>query len=224
MRPPGRDGQGEDRRGRVPALELIGRYSTREVTELRFPVGVQETLDGQLDGLGERIERLPDRVLVYSDDGEAVAAAAHAARPAARDGPRPHAARWRTCSCASPAGASWTDGRRAAGQASSPGPPPTGDAVPRRRALDGARAAYEHQLLLYLRTWRGSIFGNFAQPVLFLLAMGVGLGSFVDRAGSGVMGGVPYLQFLAPALLASSVMQGSRVRGDVPGAGGLSTG
>src|SRR6476659_6883582 len=57
--------------------ELIERYSTREVTELRFPAGVQETLDGQLDGLGERIERLPDRVLVYSDDGEAAAAAAH---------------------------------------------------------------------------------------------------------------------------------------------------
>lgn len=85
----------------------------------------------------------------------------------------------------------------------------TGPDVPRRHALDGARAAYEHQLLLYRRTWRGSIFGNFAQPVLFLLAMGVGLGSFVDRAGSSAMGGVPYLQFLAPALLASTVMQGS---------------
>jgi lipooligosaccharide transport system ATP-binding protein len=58
-------------------LQLIERYSTKEVTELRFPVGVQETLDGQLEGLGERIERLPDRVLVYSDDGEAAAAAAH---------------------------------------------------------------------------------------------------------------------------------------------------
>jgi lipooligosaccharide transport system ATP-binding protein len=58
--------------------ELIERYSTREVTELRFPVGVQETLDGQLDGLGDRVERLPDRVLVYSDDGEAAVAAAHA--------------------------------------------------------------------------------------------------------------------------------------------------
>ena len=58
-------------------LQLIERYSTREVTELRFPVGVQETLDGQLEGLGDRIERLPDRVLVYSDDGEAAAAAAH---------------------------------------------------------------------------------------------------------------------------------------------------
>ena len=57
---------------------LIERYSTREVTELRFPDGVQETLDGQLDGLAERIERLPDRVLLYADDGEAAVAAAHA--------------------------------------------------------------------------------------------------------------------------------------------------
>jgi lipooligosaccharide transport system ATP-binding protein len=57
---------------------LIEQYSTREVTELRFPVGVQETLDGQLDGLAERIERLPDRVLLYADDGEATVAAAHA--------------------------------------------------------------------------------------------------------------------------------------------------
>ncbi len=39
--------------------QLIERYSTKEVTELRFPVGVQETLDGQLDGIGDRIERLP---------------------------------------------------------------------------------------------------------------------------------------------------------------------
>jgi lipooligosaccharide transport system ATP-binding protein len=58
--------------------DLIARYSTREVTELRFAPGVQETLDGQLDGLAERIERLPDRVLLYADDGEAAVAAAHA--------------------------------------------------------------------------------------------------------------------------------------------------
>jgi lipooligosaccharide transport system ATP-binding protein len=62
--------------------ELIERYSTREVLELRFPVGVQETLDGQLDGLidgtnARRLERLPDRVLVYAEDGEAASVAAH---------------------------------------------------------------------------------------------------------------------------------------------------
>jgi lipooligosaccharide transport system permease protein len=76
-------------------------------------------------------------------------------------------------------------------------------------------------VLLYRRTWRGSIFGSFAQPVLFLVAMGVGLGSFVDRAGGDALGGVPYLQFLAPALLASTVMQGSAFEATFPVLGGF---
>ncbi len=57
--------------------QLIERHTSREVLEMRFPVGVQESLDGQLDGLGDRVERLPDRVLVYADDGEAAAEQAH---------------------------------------------------------------------------------------------------------------------------------------------------
>jgi lipooligosaccharide transport system ATP-binding protein len=57
--------------------QLIDRYSTKEVTELRFPPGIQDSLDGQLDGLADRIEKLADRVLLYADDGEAVAVAAH---------------------------------------------------------------------------------------------------------------------------------------------------
>jgi len=51
--------------------ELIERYSTREVTEMRFAPDVEDRLDHQLDDLAERVERLPDRVLLYSDDGEA---------------------------------------------------------------------------------------------------------------------------------------------------------
>jgi lipooligosaccharide transport system ATP-binding protein len=58
-------------------LELIEQYSTREVLELRFPVGVQDSLDGQLDGLADRVEHLPDRVLLYTDDGDAAASEAH---------------------------------------------------------------------------------------------------------------------------------------------------
>jgi len=57
---------------------LIEQYSTKEVLELRFPIGVQETLGSELDGLAERAEWLPDRVLLYADDGEAAAAVAHA--------------------------------------------------------------------------------------------------------------------------------------------------
>jgi lipooligosaccharide transport system ATP-binding protein len=56
---------------------LIEQYSTREVTELRFAPDVAETLDGQLDGIGDRIEHLADRVLLYADDGEAAVVAVH---------------------------------------------------------------------------------------------------------------------------------------------------
>jgi lipooligosaccharide transport system ATP-binding protein len=56
---------------------LIEQYSTREVTELRFEPGVAETLDGKLDGIAERIEHLADRVLLYTDDGEAAVSAVH---------------------------------------------------------------------------------------------------------------------------------------------------
>jgi lipooligosaccharide transport system ATP-binding protein len=102
--------------------QLIERYSTREVTELRFPSGVQDELisadglsasglagardalvaadgprapglalaqaghrpgapepaDHLLAGLADRVEWLPDRVLLYADDGEAAAEAVHA--------------------------------------------------------------------------------------------------------------------------------------------------
>jgi lipooligosaccharide transport system ATP-binding protein len=61
--------------------QLIERYSTREVTELRFDPETHDRLDGELAtalrGLAERIETLPDRVLLYTDDGEAAVAAAH---------------------------------------------------------------------------------------------------------------------------------------------------
>jgi lipooligosaccharide transport system ATP-binding protein len=56
---------------------LIERYSTREVVELRFGV---EALDGyasKLDGIGARIEVLPDRILLYADDGDAAVPAVH---------------------------------------------------------------------------------------------------------------------------------------------------
>jgi lipooligosaccharide transport system ATP-binding protein len=50
--------------------ELIERYSTREVVELRFPVGLQESVLPRLEGIAVRLEPLPDRVLLYTDDAE----------------------------------------------------------------------------------------------------------------------------------------------------------
>jgi lipooligosaccharide transport system ATP-binding protein len=55
---------------------LIDQYSTREVLELRFPIDATPSLE-KLDGLAQRIEALPDRMLLYSDDGEAAAVAVH---------------------------------------------------------------------------------------------------------------------------------------------------
>ena len=57
---------------------LISQYSTREVLELRFAPGEQDGVETTVADLGERVEVLPDRLLVYADDGEAALAAAHA--------------------------------------------------------------------------------------------------------------------------------------------------
>ena len=58
------------------------------------------------------------------------------------------------------------------------------------------------------RTWRGSVVTSFLLPFLYLTAMGVGLGSFVDdNAGSGALSGVSYLAYIAPGLLATTAMQ-----------------
>ena len=50
--------------------ELIAEFSTREVVELRFPVGEQEGAARMLDGMEERVEALPDRILIYTSDGD----------------------------------------------------------------------------------------------------------------------------------------------------------
>ena len=51
--------------------ELIAEFSTREVVELRFAAGAQDDAIARLDGLTERVEALPDRVLLYTDNGDA---------------------------------------------------------------------------------------------------------------------------------------------------------
>ena len=66
--------------GRIAAAgsprELIERYSTREVVELRF-AGGGDGADGQLEGLAGRVEKLPDRLLLYTEDGDGAAAEVH---------------------------------------------------------------------------------------------------------------------------------------------------
>jgi len=59
----------------------------------------------------------------------------------------------------------------------------------------------------YRRTWRGSIYSSVLNPVLFLGAIGLGLGTLVNAHGSAQLGGVSYLAFLAPGLLAAASME-----------------
>src|SRR5689334_24097911 len=57
--------------------ELIREYSTREVAELRFALGEHEQIAPKVEDLAERVEVLPDRLLLYSADGEETIAKVH---------------------------------------------------------------------------------------------------------------------------------------------------
>jgi len=78
---------------------------------------------------------------------------------------------------------------------------------------------FEHRFLQYRRTFRSSIFSSFLSPVMFLAAMGLGLGAYVSD--SAAIGGVPYLVFLAPGLLAATAMQSASFEATFPIMGGL---
>ncbi len=56
---------------------LIDQYSTREVLEIRLTDAVRSTLNGRLDGIADRVEELPDRLLLYVADGESALEAVH---------------------------------------------------------------------------------------------------------------------------------------------------
>jgi lipooligosaccharide transport system permease protein len=59
----------------------------------------------------------------------------------------------------------------------------------------------------FRRTWKGSVVSYFLQPWLYIAAMGLLLGGYIDDASSGVGGAPTYLDFIAPGLLAATAMQ-----------------
>ena len=61
----------------------------------------------------------------------------------------------------------------------------------------------EREWLVWRRLWRASVFSAFVTPVLFLAAMGLGLGGLVQK-GTGNVDGVSYLEFITPGLMAAS--------------------
>jgi len=89
-------------------------------------------------------------------------------------------------------------------------------------ALAGAARMLQRNLLVYRHTWRGSLFGSFLTPLLYLTAMGIGLSQLMANGGSTLLGGVEYLDFLGPGILASSCMQTASFESTYPIMGKIS--
>ncbi|HTI28752.1 MAG TPA: ABC transporter permease [Methylomirabilota bacterium] len=89
-------------------------------------------------------------------------------------------------------------------------------------AVAGAARVLQRNLLVYRRTWRGSLFGSFLTPLLYLTAMGIGLSQLMAKGGTTALGGVPYLDFLGPGILASSCMQTASFESTYPIMGKIS--
>jgi lipooligosaccharide transport system permease protein len=79
--------------------------------------------------------------------------------------------------------------------------------TPRPNRIPGAFRAYGYNFLAYKRTWRGSLTTTFLYPVLYLAAIGIGLGHLINNGPRRSVDGVIYLWFLAPGLLAGTAMQ-----------------
>lgn len=73
-------------------------------------------------------------------------------------------------------------------------------------ALVHSGRVLEASARVYRRTWRGSVISTFFNPILYLLAMGVGLGQLVDDGTGTASLEIAYLTFLAPGLLAATAM------------------
>jgi len=66
---------------------------------------------------------------------------------------------------------------------------------------------WQRNFLVYKRLWHRSIAFGFLQPVLFLTAMGIGVGALMSNQDLAAFGGVPYLDWLGPGLLSAMAMQ-----------------
>lgn len=75
----------------------------------------------------------------------------------------------------------------------------------RDRAPHPSLRVLDYFLLLFRRTFRGTIFSGFLSPLLYLAALGYGLGSLVNHSQG--LDGVPYVQFIAPGILVATAMQ-----------------
>ena len=73
--------------------------------------------------------------------------------------------------------------------------------------LKKAFRVWQRHLKVYTKLYKSSIALNFIEPILYLAALGLGLGGFV-----GEINGIPYIKFIAPGIIASSAMFASNIR------------
>lgn len=96
-----------------------------------------------------------------------------------------------------------------------------GIAEPGSQALSGWQAmlrVVEGLWIWYRRNWRATAVSNVAQPLLYLAAFGMGFGGLIDASprAAQATGGVPYLLYLAPALLTVSAVQNAMFESTYP--------
>ena len=74
--------------------------------------------------------------------------------------------------------------------------------------VQGTAHIVETKLMLFRRLWKANLLSSFFQPLFYLLAMGIGVGSLVNQntSGTDALGGVSYVAFIAPGLLATTAM------------------
>jgi lipooligosaccharide transport system permease protein len=77
----------------------------------------------------------------------------------------------------------------------------------------------QRNAVVYRHVWRGSLFSSFLQPTLYLMSLGLGVGSLIDARRAVVIGAATYVQFLAPGLLAAACMQVASFESSWPIAG-----
>jgi lipooligosaccharide transport system permease protein len=73
--------------------------------------------------------------------------------------------------------------------------------------LAASGRVWQRNFLVYRRLWHRSIAFGFLQPILFLTAMGIGVGAFMSADDLSAFGGVPYIDWLGPGLLSAMAMQ-----------------
>jgi lipooligosaccharide transport system permease protein len=99
---------------------------------------------------------------------------------------------------------------------------PAVDLPPAPPTLALVGRAFGYWLAQYRRTWRGTAISTVVSPLGFLAAIGLGLGSLVDNgSGSTNLGGVSYLAFIAPGLLAAGAMQSAAFESTYPVMGSI---